>query len=257
MPILPVSSDGEQKPPLSGGFISSSTVQSNISSSNHELLNSEVPAASTGAWPPVNTHKSHPLPFLPSLPMQKFFRNQFDSMNTSNSVVDHSLNKSFVHHQLGSIENKAAMSNLPQFPHQQSQAQIPMLQPQSRMPHEVRQNFVPSPALSTPSHLFVPPPFNHGYIPQGHGPSTSTVMSNSLPSMQSSMRMPNIPNPSLPPLPSGPPPTSSQLISGPQNLGLMAPNPPPGGAFSGLISSLMSQGLISFTEQALTQVYAF
>lgn len=255
-----------QVPFLASARISSSSVEP----LNPEVLSASVPA-STGAWPPVNMQKSDPLPPLAPLPLHKQIRRQFDSINSSNAIVDQGLDKSFLgQQQLDSAECKALSYQLPQFPHQkagsvslyqQSQAQSTMLQPPLIMRPEVQQNLVPPAAVSTHSHVVLPP-LNRGNILQGHRPFVSTGFMNPIPGMQPSMPILNVPNTSihlpvgsLPPLPPGPRPSSSQMIPTSHNPSQIAPNPPAGGALSGLFSSLMAQGLISLTNQAPAQVY--
>ncbi|GFS29867.1 PCF11P-similar protein 4 [Actinidia rufa] len=224
-----------------------------------------------GAWPPINIQKSHSFPVLPPLPQQKKSKSQFDPINASNTVMNQGLNKSFLpEHQFNSIENKALSSiKLPSFPNQQALA-VP-LNPQNReqvtptqpqvLSQEVRRNLVPPPAIpavvSMPSLL---PPLAHGYIPQGRNTATSNVMSNPIPGVHPSLPFLNTPSSSMhlhgagfPPLPQGPRPDSSHMIPISHNPGSIAPNPQGGGALSGLISSLVAQGLISLTNQSLVQ----
>ncbi|KAM7255272.1 hypothetical protein ACFE04_020513 [Oxalis oulophora] len=82
-----------------------------------------------------------------------------------------------------------------------------------------------------PHHLF-PPPSNNRFVP--HHLMSGTA---SNPPVQPPFQ---IPGRTLPPQPSGPPLASSQPIGA---------NQPQSGAFSGLINSLMAQGLISLTTQ--------
>ncbi|CAI9787878.1 unnamed protein product [Fraxinus pennsylvanica] len=81
--------------------------------------------------------------------------------------------------------------------------------------------------LSRPVHPHLLAPRNHGYGAQGRGPPIGTA---------------------IPTLPRGPPPGTTQSIHA-GNTVQVAPNPPAQGALSGLISSLVAQGLISLTKQ--------
>ncbi|CAK9146824.1 unnamed protein product [Ilex paraguariensis] len=272
------SSVGEQKPPLIGSFPKadprlrgSSAVVPRISSSL-DSLTPEVRAAampaSTGAWPSVNIQISHPLPFQPTLPPEKQIRGQCDSMYATNAVLDQGLNKSFLPEQQLDGSGSNVLSKLPQFLNQQpgpiplnrqSPAQFSHLPPHLLMSREVHQNLVPPAAFSTTSHLAVPQ-FNNSYTLPGNGASRSNVLPNPIHGVQSSMPMLNTPNTSLhfpggalPPLPPGPPPTSSHMIPISHYPNPIAPNPPAGIALSGLVSSLMAQGLISLTKQAPAQ----
>lgn len=109
---------------------------------------------------------------------------------------------------------------------------------------EVRESFFSSATAPLP-HRLVAPSLNHGYTPQMHGVVISMVPSNPIPLAQPPLMIPNMPRGgALPPLPPGPPP-ASQIMP--------ATNQPQSGAFSGLISSLMTQGLISLTNPTSIQ----
>ncbi|KAK9268249.1 hypothetical protein L1049_010692 [Liquidambar formosana] len=278
MPFGLPSSAGEKMPPFIGNHPEADTqlhrpptFASRMGSSSLDSLNVEARAtavaASTGVWRPVNVHKSHQPPLLSVLPQQKQIRSQFNSINASHTVMNQGPNKSFLpEHQLDSFENRVLSSTkLPQSHNQlagliplnqRNQPYIPPLQQQFLPSQEARENYVPTAAAPVSSHLGATP-LNHGYTPQGHGAASSTVLSNPMPGVYLPIPIHNIPNSSLqsqggayPPLPPGPPPTSSQMIPISQNAG---PNQPSGNAFSGLISSLMAQGLISLTKQAPVQ----
>ncbi|PSS10353.1 Polyadenylation and cleavage factor like [Actinidia chinensis var. chinensis] len=240
-----------------------------IASWKSESLATAVPP-STGAWP-VNIQKTHPFSVLPPLPQQKKIKSQFDPMNAGNTVMNQGLNKSFLpEHQFNSIENKALSSiKSPSFPNHlalpvplnpQNRERVTPTQPQL-LPQEVRRNLVPPPAIpavvSMPSLI---PPLAHGYIREGHNAATSNVMSNPIPGVHPSMPFLNTPSSSMhlhgagfPPLPTGPRPDSSQMIPISHNPGPIVPNPRGGVALSGLISSLVAQGLISLTNQSPVQ----
>lgn len=269
-------SGGEQKPLINSfpdvnmQFHGSSVVPSrigdaSIASWKSEALSTSIPQ-SRGPWPPVNIQKS--LPMLPPLPLQNQNMSHFDSKNASNAVPNQGLNKSFLpEHQFNSIGNKA-ISSIKQFsfPNQQivptlsnpqNPEQLTSVQPQLLASHEVRRNFIPPatfPAVGPMPSLL--PPLAHGY-----NPALSNVLSNSITGMHSSMPILNTPSNSLyfqggsgfPPLPAGPRPDSLQVTPVSQNPVPTVPNPQAGGALSGLISSLMAQGLISLTKQAPVQ----
>ncbi|KAL7244139.1 hypothetical protein ACSBR1_016385 [Camellia fascicularis] len=273
------SSGGEQNPPINSfpdadsQLHGSSTVVSrmgaaSIDSWKSEPLSDSVPP-STGAWPPVHIQKSHPLPMLPHLPSQQQSKSQFDSINASNTIVNQGLNKSFLpEHQFNGIENKALSSiKLPSFHNQQAgrfpsnpqnPEQVTSVHPQLPLSQDVRQNLVPPPAV--PAVVSMPslvPPLAHGYNLQGNNTTISNVLSNSVPGVHPYLPILNTPSSSmlfqgggLPPLPPGPRPTSSQMLPISHNPVPIGPNPQSGGAFSGLFSSLMAQGLISLTKQA-------
>ncbi|KAK2973006.1 hypothetical protein RJ640_005549 [Escallonia rubra] len=222
--------------------------------------------ASIGGWPHVNMRNSHPLPYLPTLPSQKHIRGQFGSMDPRNALMNQGPNKPYVpRHQPDSTEFRVP-NKLPQFPNQhagqysfnqQSLSQTTTFQPQIPMHQELRPNLVPPSAVSNPSHLVVPPS-NRGYMPPSV--ASNPPLSHAFPGMQAPMPIMNIPNSSsqlrggaMPPLPPGPHPSSLQMVPASQNPGAVASDPPPGSALSGLIGSLVAQGLISLTQQAPVQ----
>ncbi|KAL5578924.1 hypothetical protein UlMin_011366 [Ulmus minor] len=209
-------------------------------------------ARSLGLRPQLHVRNVYPPPLHSMFPTQNQKR-QYDFMNSSNTVKAQGPNKSLYmpRQQLDNFGNKELNSIKPQFPNQnalifphnqQNQGQTP-LQSQPFPTKEAREHFLTSVAAPVPPHL-VTPNLDRGYTSQGHGSAISAVISNSI-----SL----IPNGSLPPLPPGLPPGLSQALLPTQNAGTAVPSQPPGGAFSGLISSLMAQGLISLSKPTPVQ----
>ncbi|KAL3519503.1 hypothetical protein ACH5RR_017652 [Cinchona calisaya] len=270
-----VPSSAEQKPPLVSNFPNTDPqirgppiVVPRIGSSGFDSLAPEMQSVAThtsaGVVPSVNARGSYHPTSLTSLPMHETIRYQPD-------VVGHQgMNMpNFPGPQLSSVEYKPQINMLE--PVNQHRGLIPPnlqvrplvnLQPQP-LPgpsQEARQNMVPSVPYLPSSNLFRPS-FNHGYVPQIHGvpAPTGTGLQNLIPNPQPSMPIPSIVNASfrlppggLPPL-HGLPPVSSTRIPIAQNPGSIGPNPPAGGALSGLFNSLMAQGLISLSKEAPVQ----
>ncbi|KAF2304987.1 hypothetical protein GH714_000907 [Hevea brasiliensis] len=225
---------------------------------------SSIAPSSSGVWPLVNVHKSHPPPVHTIFPPQKQSKSQFDSITASNSVNQGLHKSSFLtDQQFNGLESKEpSLMNRPLLPSQQTvqnkqnQAQANPFQPQFLPSNEAQENLPPSVASMPPHPLALP--LNHGYTVQGHGAVMSMAPSNLIPARHLPLPVNNIPNTLhsqarlRPPLPRGPPP-ASQMILNPQNAGPVVSNQPPGGTFSGLISSLMAQGLISLTNQTPLQ----
>ncbi|GAY34162.1 hypothetical protein CUMW_009990 [Citrus unshiu] len=235
-------------------FVRPPAVVSRIGSSGPDLLSTGAIQSSTGAWAPMNLHKPHLPPGQPVYPQQKQTRTQFDSINAAGSILNQGLSKS-----LYNSESKELSLMKPQLhdqhatPNQQNQGRAQFLS------QEATNKFLPSIAASMPPHLLAPP-LSHGYTQRGHNAVMGMVPSNPVPAGQQPLHVQSIQNSSLhlqgrpsPPLPPGPPPASSQMIPGSQSAGLVVPSQQPGHAFSGLISSLMAQGLISLTTQTPVQ----
>ncbi|XP_030489007.2 polyadenylation and cleavage factor homolog 4 isoform X2 [Cannabis sativa] len=275
MPILP---GGDNKSPFIDKLPDVSTQQlhgslnvvSRMGSSTIESFNGEsrsVVPSSLGVVPsslgprPVHVHNSN-VPMHPGLPL----RNQkvpYDFTNSSNTQNNQRPNKT----SYGFDNKEQSLTKLPQFSYQNvsiahanqhNQMQNP-LQPQLLPTQDGRDNFLNSTGAPLPPHL-VNPNLDRGYSARGYGVPTSTNMSNPVPLGQLSLPSNNIMNGSLhlqgggvPPLPSGPPPTSLQAVLPSHNAGLPVPGQPPGSAFSGLIGSLMAQGLISLTKPTPVQ----
>lgn len=214
--------------------------------STHDIgVQPTIIPSSAGVWPLVNTHKSQPLPS--QIPSQNS-RSPFD-INPANNVMSHGHNKpSYLpEQQFDSFESKDQnLTRLPQFPnqhpilYQQNQLRAPSSQPASLPPR------------------ILMPPLNYGYSPQGHGVVISRALSNPVQAPSATQNRPmtslQLPGGAFPPFPPGPLP-ASQMIPTSQNAGqlLSNSNQQQGGAFSGLINSLMAQGLISMTNQTTAQ----
>lgn len=241
-------------PDVDAPFHRLSTVASRMGSSSLNSMNVEVHSAaapaSTGMWPPVNVPKTHFLPLTSNLPQAKRLANQFNLLNSTNVTANQDPNKFLF---LSELDSK-----LPQMPNRQAgsiplngqnQTKVARSQPQF-FQQETHGNYVPSTAA----------PLNAGYNPQGHAAAASSILLNPAPGVLSSIPIHNISNcavhfqgGAMPPLPTGPP-TTSQMINMPQNTTPIVSNQQPGSAFSGLISSLMAQGLISLAKQPMVQV---
>ncbi|KAL1342718.1 hypothetical protein HN51_029238 [Arachis hypogaea] len=198
--------------------------------------------------PSVTVHGTRPPTLNPIFPPQKHVRSQFDAINTSNPIMNHGPNKSlFMPEQPGldTVENRdASKGKIHQLPNQLAGLLPSNLQNLGQTP----QHFFPSRDPSSSQ-------FGHGNSLQGHGPSLSAAMSNPLPITQFPLPVQGIANNSLqlqggvhPPLPPGRPPAPSQMIPHP-NAGPYVSNQQPAVAYTNLISSLMSQGVISLANQ--------
>ncbi|KAG4907739.1 hypothetical protein JHK86_056223 [Glycine max] len=201
--------------------------------------------------PSVNVNVTRPPIINPINPLQKHVRSQFNAINTSNPIANHVNKSSFMPKQsFDSVENKdASISKIHQLPNQlpgvissnqQNHGQAPQLQ------------FFPSQDPSTSQ-------FCHGSSLQGHGASISTAMSNPLPVIPFPLPFQSIANNPLhlqggahPSLPPGRPPAPSQMIPHP-NVGAYMSSQQPTVGYTNLISSLMSQGVISLANQLPAQ----
>ncbi|KAI3893859.1 hypothetical protein MKW92_023941 [Papaver armeniacum] len=125
-------------------------------------------------------------------------------------------------------------------------------------PLEAREGFTSLVPAQMPSHVGAQP-LNHGHTPQGHNPLLSLPFLNHNPfssppirNMQNNNSFQLHGGGTVPPLPPGPPPPS-HLRPPSQNIGAGASYPPGNSGYTGLISSLMAQGLISLTTPAPDQ----
>ncbi|KAL0366277.1 UNVERIFIED_CONTAM: Polyadenylation and cleavage factor4 [Sesamum radiatum] len=220
---------GEQKLPLIDNFSNTDGKlggASSIASTFSSTYDTPIPdirtahdAALTKAWRPAKFQTPH-MPSLSARPPQMHIRGQFGMKTAPNIVVDQ-----------GTAQPSLAQS---------------MAQGAGQLPSSV----------PTPSNTMVPPK-SYGYLAHAQGPPIGTTsLSNIVPGVQSSLPVLNAPNmpfhvpgAALQPLPGVPLPGTSQAVPSGQTIGPVAPNAPGGGALSGLISSLVAQGLISLTKQ--------
>lgn len=219
----------------------------------HLELKPFSPPAAPAPWPPV--HKSQPLPLPPVSSYQRQFRSPFSLMESNkpfNQGHSPALFPSL--QQFESADRGTTLSTkalpLPQtaglmHTNQQKQEQSDGMRTQSQEAHG---GYIPS----VPAHLsstLLTQPLNHIQM-QRQGVAFSPLP-NKISSMASSGAMQSMTNTSslvhggiMPPLPPGPPPGSSNMEPSSQNTGsVMSASPVT--AFSGLIGTLMAQGLIT------------
>ncbi|XVF87690.1 hypothetical protein PTKIN_Ptkin18bG0140900 [Pterospermum kingtungense] len=243
---------GEKNFPLRPPAVFPRTGSSSLDSVTIGARPAIIPST-TGVWPPVNVNKTLPPTVHSNSSVQQHNRSQFDSIN---AVRNQGQNRHpYMPEQFDSVESKEqSLTGVPrdQRPalQQRNQLLATSLQPHLLPSQEVRESFLSSATAPLPPHLMAPS-LNHGYAPQMHGAVISMVPSNPVPVAQHPLLIPNMPSGPLhfhggplPPLPPGPPPASQMMPAAPQNAG----NQPQSGAFSGLFSSLMAQGLISLTK---------
>ena len=240
---------------LSSNHSGSLNVEASMLEKHLELGPFSPPAAPV-LWPPA--HKSQPLPLLPVPPPQKQFRGTCTLMECNKPVNQGSNSSMFLPHQ--QVDRKTSISGmmLP-LPHQQtglmqSQEQCDGIRTQS---HEAHGGYIPSIPANPFPHLLAPS-LNQMQI-QGEGVAMGSLP-NKISAVASSGAMHSMPDTSapvhggiMPPLPPGPPPESSHMGPASQNTGSVMSGSPVS-AFSGLISTLMAQGLISLTPPAQPEV---
>lgn len=203
--------------------------------------------------PSLNVHVTRPPTLNPIFPLQKHVRSQFEAINTSTPIVNHGPNQSlFMPEQsLDSVENKdTGKAKIHQFPNQLAGL---ISSNHSNHGHAPQLQIFPSRDPSASQ-------FNHGSSLQGHDASLSAAMSNPLPVMQFPLPAQSFTNKSfnlqgrayLPLLP-GRPPAPSQMIPHP-NASPFVSSQQPTVAYTNLINSLMSQGVISLANQPPVQV---
>ena len=204
---------------------------------------------SVGLRPPVNVRNSQPPPVHPIFPLPNQ-RSQYGFINSVDTVQNQGLYKSMYMPEQDGYENKdLGLAKLSQLSsqnvrltpvNQRNQAQVGLFQPQYH-PHQ------------EPPYPVVP----RGYNLQGQG----GTIANPLPRQQLGLPTHYTPNAlqhmrgdSLPPLPPGPPPPMQGVFPG-QRAGPVVSNNQQGSSYTGLISSLMAQGVISLTNQSALQVF--
>ncbi|XP_054778102.1 polyadenylation and cleavage factor homolog 4-like [Prosopis cineraria] len=192
-----------------------STLESNVE------IHPTVLPATLGMRPPVNVHAIRPPTLNPTFPLDKHIRS-YRFIKVASLAKPASWQISFNQQNCG-------------------QAQI---FPSQDMQEKLLRSQAPTPLQ-----------FSRGSFLQGHIDAISTAMPNSLPAVQFPIPVQNIANNSshlqrgnlmsLPPMSH---PAMSRTIPH-SNAGPNVSARRPGGAFSGLINSLMSQGLVSLTNQ--------
>lgn len=219
-------------------------------------------------WPPV--HNTQQLPLLPIPLNQKQFKSPFDHVEANKPILSQRPESILYLSQYWSdtADKKTSNSNkLLQAPYQQpglahanqqSQEHGTAMQIQSQKSNG---SIIP-PAPAQLSSQIVAQPLNHVQV-LGQGFAKGSVLQKQLSRLPSSVAVNSMPDTSLhvnasvlPPLPPGPPPASSHMGAVLQNTCSMISSSH-AGAFSGLISTLMAQGLISLTPTAQPQVPQF
>ncbi|CAL1397761.1 unnamed protein product [Linum trigynum] len=197
------------------------------------IMESAVDTNASGTW--SDNLPSHPS-VQPSLPPQRQSNNATNSEIQYNSLESRGL--SLLKRRLAPNQSNAL-----------NRQKLNPFAPQFLPPHEARENFDHSSLGSMPRHM---PPSNHGYPMQRHGgginmgpPISMHPVNNTLNNLHSQIG-------ARPPLPPGPPPASQMMLNH-QHGGPFIPNQPPAVAFSGLMNSLMAQGVISLTNQTTKQ----
>lgn len=226
------------------------TVETSMLDKHLELRPFSPPAA-PASW---TVHKSRPLSLLPVTSYQRQFGSPFSLME-SNKSFNQGDNPSLFPslQQFESADRETTMSSkvlsLPQQAgltqtNQQGEEQSDSMRTQ---PQEAHGSYIPS----VPAHLSSPllaQSLNHLQM-QGRGVAMGPLP-NKISSMTSSGAMQSMTSTSslvhgiMPPLPPGPPPGSSHIESVSQNTGSIMSGSPVT-AFSGLLGTLMAQGLIT------------
>ncbi|CAA0815995.1 Polyadenylation and cleavage factor homolog 4 [Striga hermonthica] len=209
------------------------TFNPTYSSSTPEVRVTES-SALTKPWNPSTSQNSHIMPSHPSIPLHMQIRGQFGAHN---AFADQSRSDQL-------LGNTASTSQFPNFRpmpipvNLQNAARPPLLQPNPSQ--NLSLPLVPMPSSTMAR------PFTHIYLAQPQGPSIGNTSSNLVQGMQSSFPIPTMPFHA----PRGPFHNTNQFLPVGQNVGQVASTPTGGGtAFSGLISSLVAQGLISLPKQ--------
>ncbi|KAG9153325.1 hypothetical protein Leryth_018033 [Lithospermum erythrorhizon] len=202
--------------------------------------------ASSGAWPPRHLHSSHAGPMSHTYQSNRQIRGQLDTLSGKKLLVNQDVHSSSISdHNLGSTGSILQNPMLPsgqQFrpiPFNQSLVHTEMLPPHS-LPQDMRHHLAPPASVVGSSPLSMSQ-LQRGYAP-GHMASVGTIDNNSFMQSPMSTRLHGLPLP----LPRGLPGASyTSPISQPS---CGAPNPPVGGDYSNLFSSLVAQGVISLNQ---------
>lgn len=231
-----------------------SNVMSRVASSGCNSLEVRAPSPVVATVPTVSwsstTSSPNILPLPPVYPPQKHPRASFDFRNHSYSIINQGHQHSETDDKRNLIPAKPAQR--PQFsftplPHLTQQP--PSFQQQLHRPQEPRQNAVPTVSPLPPQMRL--PSASLGYTPVGHGFGSNNIIRNPVSGPHPAMPILNVPNGSMhfqapmAPLPLVPRPVS-QFLPLPQSSGPLA-NQPPAAAISGLLNSLVSQGLLKQT----------
>ncbi|KAI3437342.1 hypothetical protein J3R85_005475 [Psidium guajava] len=247
------------------------TIPPRMDSSTFESTYSANLPTSAGTWAAINVHKSNSRPVRPVLPLQKQSTGPVIISGPS-TVANQGANRPLlmVEQKLDKFDGKELLpttklslrnqhGGFMPLNRQKNQVQSTPFQPQFLPIQDAQEKVLPSSAAIVSSHM-VAPGLNYGFTGQGQHPILSSVQANLLQIAQSSLPIQNIPNNmmhfpggSLPPLPPGPPPVPSQSLPMSQIPTAALPNNLGGSGYTGLISSLMAQGLISLTNQTPVQ----
>ncbi|KAJ6837550.1 uncharacterized protein M6B38_119465 [Iris pallida] len=281
-PLVPFSSSGltlpngqkvpgsyDYSPDVEMPFQRLSSIRSNslnveASSIDKHMAIKPLPPPSPLIWPPV--HKSQPLPLHPIPSNQMHHKGPFSFTEANNPMVNYGPTSSVFlpQQQFDDADRKTSISSkvLP-LPHQQPGLVHANRQSQEQgtgtvlQPHEAHGGYVPPVPAHVSSYLLAPH-LNHLQM-QGRGVFMGSVLPNSLPAMATSVATHSASDASpvlhggiLPPLPPGPPPAVSQIGSTSQCTNSVVSSSP-ASSFSGLISTLMAQGLISLTPPAQSE----
>ncbi|KAF5189708.1 Polyadenylation and cleavage factor-like protein [Thalictrum thalictroides] len=198
------------------------------------------------AYPPVNMGTSHRSSLLTSLPQHEQMKDHVGLLDGHKPLMDQGL--------LPNQQAGLSTSN------QEHHRQTAPLWPQVLQPQNVHETYIPSlPAQVSSS--FITHPWNHGHAPILHGGALRSIPINQISRIpSSSVNLHRRPDTSfhahegplpLPPVDSLP--NSLKLGNTSQSIGPAASDLPASNAYSGLINSLMAQGLLSVAPSASAQ----
>ncbi|KNA19276.1 hypothetical protein SOVF_062990 [Spinacia oleracea] len=231
----PLSADHYAPAPMQLGRISNS----GFNSYEARAPSSAVAPVSTSSWPSTSSHNFASLP--PLYLQQKQPRASFDFRNQSYSILNQG-NQQF--------DSDDKRNLIPPKPGQRPQLSFTPLQYLTQQPGSLQQqlHLPPEPrhnAVSLPPQTILPSGL--GYTPLGHGVAASNIVRNPVPGSHPYAPFQNVSNgymqfqSPMAPLPLVPRP-HSQFLPLPQSSGPLA-NQAPTAAISGLLNSLVAQGL--------------